>query len=111
MRYLASPQVAQAHGFEIAGILLADQELTHDPLHVTIVGGKNDSAARALFQEALSAPTGYKRIEWWDPSQGPLPNGDVQYPALGHAAAFVCTNGACSSPMTTVDALAKSLAR
>jgi uncharacterized protein YyaL (SSP411 family) len=100
MRFLSTPQIALSRTLGIAGILLANSELSTDPLHVTVVGKKSDPAARALFKEALKAPTGYRRIEWWDPSQGPLPRTDVEYPELPKAAAFICTGNACSSPMT-----------
>jgi uncharacterized protein len=52
-----------------------------------------------LFQAALRYPYGYKRLEWWDAREGPLPNPDVQYPELKRAAAFVCTNITCSRPI------------
>jgi uncharacterized protein len=41
----------------------------------------------------------YKRLEWLDPADGPLPNADVEYPELERAAAFVCTQNSCSAPV------------
>ena len=99
MRYLATPEVARKPKVFVAGILLADTELASEPAHVTVVGGKNDSAARALFQAALCYPGSYKRIEWWDPAEGPLPFMDVEYPVLKKPAAFTCLDGRCSSPI------------
>ena len=99
MRFLATPQVAKSRGGMEAGILLANLENSTEPLHVTVVGKKDDPAAAALLRAALASPTGYKRVEWWDAAEGPLPNPDVQYPPLDSAAAFLCTNGACSSPI------------
>ena len=81
-----------------AGILLAEAELTSDPVHLTIVGRKDDPKAQAMFATALRYPSTYRRVEWWDRREGALPNRDVQYPELSSAAAFVCTNGACSLP-------------
>ena len=78
---------------------LADLELSRPPLHLTIVGHKNDPAAETLFQAALRYPASYKRLEWWDRVEGQLPNPDVQYPELNRAAAFICTNRACSPPI------------
>jgi hypothetical protein len=109
MRFLSTPQIARSRNLWIAGMLLANEELQTDPLHVTVVGKKDDAASKALFMEALKAPTGYSRIEWWDMAQGPLPRGDVEYPQLGNAAAFVCTGNACSSPMTDPSRLAEKL--
>jgi len=85
-----------------AGPLLADHEITTEPLHLTIVGGKSDPIAKDLFDRALRYPSGYKRLEWWDPGQGPagrLPNPDVQYPPLKVSAAFICTSRTCSPPI------------
>jgi len=97
MRYLVTREVALLRRTE-PGILIADMELTTDPVHLTIVGGKDDPSAQALFDSALRYPSAYRRIEWWDRREGPLPNADVQYPELPRAAAFVCTSGACSLP-------------
>jgi len=97
MRYLATPEVAVA--WLSAPVLLAENEYTRPPLHITIVGARKDPSAKTLFQTALSNGPAYERLEWWDPAEGPLPNADVQYPALPHAAAFLCTATACSSPM------------
>jgi len=82
-----------------AGILLADRELRQDPTHITVVGRKNDPQAQALFAAAASFPSTYKRVEWWDHAEGPMPNPDVQYPELDKSAAFVCANKICSSPV------------
>lgn len=97
MRYLASPQIVDSERF-LAGVLLADQELTHEPTHVTVIGHKDDPTARALQQAALQFPAQYRRIEWWDKREGAMPNPDVQYPEFPRPAAFVCTNHACSTP-------------
>jgi uncharacterized protein YyaL (SSP411 family) len=99
MRFLAAPQTLARRRWEVGGLLLADRELDREPLHVVIVGGRDDPAARALFHAAQGWPTGYARIEWYDPAIGPLPRMDVEYPRLARAAAFFCTGGACSSPM------------
>jgi uncharacterized protein YyaL (SSP411 family) len=97
MRYLAAVPVVER--LPAASALLADLELSRSPLHLTIVGHKNDPAAQSLFQAALRYPASYKRLEWWDAAEGKLPNPDVQYPELNRAAAFICTNRACSPPI------------
>ncbi len=76
MKFLSTPAVART--FPVAGVLLANLEFSSDPLHVTIVGHKDDSTARTLFATA---------------------------------AAFVCTQTTCSSPLKSVDALKARLAR
>ncbi|HWE02014.1 MAG TPA: DUF255 domain-containing protein [Tepidisphaeraceae bacterium] len=109
MRYVADPQVAGSRFLFVAGILLADGEVSSEPLHVTIVGKKDDPAARALFTEALKFSDGYFRLEWWDPNGPPLANSDVEFPKLSTAAAFVCSGNACSSPVNKVGDLATKL--
>ncbi len=98
MRYLATEEVATSRLTE-AGILLLAYELATDPTHITIVGGKQDKTSQTLYKQALTYPGSYRRIEWWDKSEGAMPNPDVQYPALPKAAAFACANQRCSLPV------------
>jgi uncharacterized protein len=99
MNYLAVPAVANRRGFQVGGILLADRELNAPPLHITVVGKKDDPAARQLFLAAIAQPATYKRVEGWDQGEGALPNPDVQYPEVEKAAAFICTDRRCSAPI------------
>ena len=111
MRYIATPAVALARNTE-PGVLQAALELANDPTHITIVGAKGDAAAALLYSAALSRPAVYRRIEWWDRAEGNMPNPDVKYPELPRAAAFLCTNGACSAPIhdtAELDRVAKVL--
>lgn len=110
MRYLARPSVATSR-FTEAGILLIDDERVSDPLHLTVVGSKDDPGARRLYEGALPAAGWYKRIEWWDHGEGPLPNPDVRYPQLAKAAAFVCINQRCSLPAFNPQALQDMVSR
>jgi uncharacterized protein YyaL (SSP411 family) len=98
MRFPVTPQIAKE--YTAAGTLLADSELTAQPVHLTVVGHKDAADARELFRIALQFPSAYKRVEWWDKREGTLPNADVEYPELSRAAAFVCTERSCSSPIT-----------
>lgn len=107
--YLALPDVARR--FNSGGVLLADAELRADPVHVTVVGGRNEPGAKELLRAALALPTAYKRVEQWDPGDGPLPRADVTYPRLGRPAAFLCTDGRCSSPAYTPSELSQRLER
>ena len=111
MRYLAAPAIIQSQGFSTSGILLADREMGAEPAHLTVVGGKQDPSARALFASALRGAPDFARIEWFDSREGALPNADVQYPDLPRAAAFVCANGSCSIPMESPAQFAKKLAQ
>ena len=95
----------------LPGVLLADQELSHEPTHITIVGGKDDPAAASLHNAGRAYPAIYKRIDWWDKREGALPNPDVQYPALDTAAAFACTNRICSLPAFSPQELTETVDR
>jgi len=98
MRYLVAPEIAKF--LPTGGTLLANLEFATDPIHITVVGHKDDPAAQALFRAGASYPSGYLRAEWWDTAEGRLPNPDVQYPELKNAAAFICTGNTCSSPIS-----------
>lgn len=108
MKYAATDKVALGTSTE-PGVLIADSELGHDPLHMTIVGPKGDKAAKALYLAALAHPAPYKRLEWWDKKEGPMPNPDVQYPELSRPAAFICTNKRCSLPIFAPEGIAKTI--
>lgn len=99
MHYLTSDEVIGKQRF-LAGIISADQELAIEPAHVTVIGSKADPVARQLYVAARALPLGYLRLDWWDRSEGPLPNPDVDYPELDKAAVFACANQICSLPMT-----------
>jgi hypothetical protein len=101
MRYVGVPRIAQA--FPAAAVLLADYEFTQAPMHLTVVGHKDDPAAQTLFLATLRMPSGYRRIEWWDDREGPLPHSEVEYPKLDKAAAFVCSERTCSKPIFAPD--------
>ncbi|MEO6785665.1 MAG: hypothetical protein ABI318_05980, partial [Chthoniobacteraceae bacterium] len=111
MRYLASPVVVELQGYGTSGILLADRELRTEPAHITVVGGKDDPAARALFSAALRSAPPMSCIEWFDHREGPLPRSDVEYPTLDTAAAFLCADGSCSRPMNAPGELAEKLSK
>ncbi len=100
MGYLASPPVLDAYGF-LPDVLLAEAELKNEPVHVTIVGAKDDPRSAALYAGALVYPLAFKRAEWWDKREGKLTNPDVDYPDYPDGpAAFACTRNYCSLPVT-----------
>jgi hypothetical protein len=100
MRYLVGFSKAAPEQLR-AEILSADRELAAAPIHITIVGGKSDPAARDLHTAALRYPSDYLQIDWWDRDEGQLPNPEIHYPQLDRAAAFACTASACSMPVFT----------
>jgi len=96
---------------EIGGVLLADEEMRSDPMHLTVVGSKLDGTAAALFQASQREGSWYKRVEWWDKDEGPLPHDDIQYPDRQDAAAYVCSNQVCSAPIRRPEDVARFLER
>lgn len=93
------------------GVILAGEELATEPPHFTVVGGKSNGVAQELFAATRKVPATYVRREWWDRSEGPMPNPDVQYPALPKAAGFVCANRRCSLPIFSTDELTSRIAQ
>ena len=111
MGYLASPPILDAYGF-LPDVLLAEEELRNEPIHVTVVGPKDDARSVALFAGALRYPLAYKRAEWWDKREGKLANQDVDYPDFPDGpAAFACTRTFCSLPVTDPAAIPAQIDR
>jgi len=101
MRYLAAESVALAP--LSAGILLANQDMTEAPLHVTVVGSRSSQDSVALHTAALRTIASHELIEVRDPGDpSPLPT-NVTYPQLKRPALFLCTARACSSPVFRAD--------
>ena len=109
MRFLAAPELSEQFSFQ-PSILLADYELNTAPVHITVIGAKEDAAARELFDAARDYPASYMLLDWWDRNEGPLPNNSIVYPELDRAAAFVCSNNACSLPLFAADEIAPMVA-
>jgi uncharacterized protein len=80
-----------------------------EPLHVTVVGRRDDPAARSMFAAANRAPTAYRLVEWWDRREGPPPRGESIFPDLDRSSAYLCANGACSAPIADAAALSGRL--
>jgi len=98
MRYLAASSIALRP--LSAGILLAADDESKSPLHITIVGAPQEARAAALHVAALRALTSHELIEWRDPAdRNPLPT-NISYPNFNHPALFLCTATSCSSPTT-----------
>ena len=111
LRWLLAPAAIDGRSFYVAGLLQAEAEARTDPVHVAIVGPKDDPAAQAMFTAALRLPDSYKLVEWWDRREGAPPRGEDIYPQLERSAAFLCANGACSSPILSESALSARLAK
>jgi uncharacterized protein YyaL (SSP411 family) len=97
MRYLAADSVALSP--LSAGILLANQDATEAPIHVTVLGPLSSPDAIALHTAALRSIASHELIEVRDPSDPSSLPTSVVYPRLNRAALFLCTARACSSPI------------
>jgi hypothetical protein len=75
-----------------ASTRIADEELSIEPTHMTIVSHKEAPRARELHTLARALSARYMRPEWLDLREGKLPNPDVEYPDLGEPAALACSN-------------------
>lgn len=98
MKYLSAFAASAPDQFR-PDILLADLELSVAPIHITIVGHKDDPRAGALHAAAVRYPTDYLQVDWWDRREGKLPDPSITYPELKQPAAFACTANACSTPV------------
>ena len=110
MRYLTSDKIINLRRF-LVGIILADDSIAVEPAHITIIGSKGDARAQQLHRAALKLPIDYRRIDFWDLSEGPMPNPDITYPKLDKAAAFACANQICSLPVFEAAELEKAVKR
>lgn len=72
MRFPGQEDITTARLTE-AGILLIDEELATDPIHITVIGDKKDALAKNLFIAALNKISWFKGVEWWDRKEGNLP--------------------------------------
>ena len=99
LRFAGAPEIAKARLSSVGGLLLAGQELAADPLHIAIVGKRDDANAKKLFETALGCSVIYKQVEWIDPSdKTSFPDAAI-YPDLAQSAAYLCANRACSAPV------------
>jgi hypothetical protein len=101
MRYLAAESVATEP--LSAGILLANEDASEAPIHVTVVGTASSRESVALHDAALRSIASHELIEIRDPAdRSPVPT-NVTYPQLNRPALFLCTATACSSPVFDAD--------
>ena len=100
MGYLASPAILDAYGF-LPDVLLAEEELRNEPVHVTIVGAKDDPRSAALYA-AASPIRCHKRAEWWDKREGswPIPTSTIRiFPTAPPPSPARATSARCPSPI------------
>jgi uncharacterized protein YyaL (SSP411 family) len=88
----------------VGGYLLAGMEVQGDPLHVAVVGPKDDTGGRDLFLAAIGAPVWYKQIDWLTTTDHTFLAGEVNS-KVSRPAAYLCSHQACSPPVFDSTAL------
>jgi uncharacterized protein YyaL (SSP411 family) len=97
LRFVLAAGVAERR--PTAGVLIAADEVPSEPLQLTVVGGKDDARAAALFAAAAADPCVYKTVEWDDAREGALPSG-ASPASPGVPLLLICRSGRCSAPVT-----------
>ena len=95
--YIMTPAVMAANSPDV--VLLAEDRVANHPIHIVIVGSKNDTQAKDLYKTALEYSTFFSRVDWWDRKEGPMQNSDAEYAVLERSAAYVCYGFHCSFPI------------
>lgn len=103
MRFLASPSTTAERRFLI-GLLLADRELSSDPVQITVIGERRHERAQRLFAAALQGAARYRHIRWLSPKDS------EKYPSQPAPAAYLCADGTCSPPILKPRELVRALA-
>lgn len=90
---LGAAKTIDAEGRFVGTYLLAVEEALMPTVDITVVGDLDDGGTtRALFDAALAFPEPRGVLEVSAPG--------VRYPAIGKPAVYLCTETACSSPIT-----------
>lgn len=116
---LAAEQVVNAfapslahHGLFASTLLLAADDLLHEPAHVTVVGSAGDPRSTALHQTALSTYRPDKIISHIrDGTEGdPIPDAvRAMFTQSPEPAAYVCAGTACALPTSDPQQLAETI--
>ncbi len=68
------------------------------PVHIVIVGSREDEKTMRLFQEGLKLYAPGKIVRLLDPNIDSLEIGEITFPRLNEATAYICTDVICSEP-------------
>jgi uncharacterized protein YyaL (SSP411 family) len=82
----------EKEGRIVGQLLLALEAVLHPIVDVTVVGRADDPRVHALHLAALRYPEPRAVIELGKPGE--------RYPDIGKAAVYLCTESACSTPIT-----------
>ncbi|MGB0911413.1 MAG: thioredoxin domain-containing protein [Nitrospirales bacterium] len=68
------------------------------PVHIVVVGIREDENTMQLFQEGLQLYAPGKIVRLLDPDVHSLKIGEITFPRLKKATAYICTDTICSQP-------------
>ncbi|HVR85808.1 MAG TPA: DUF255 domain-containing protein [Planctomycetota bacterium] len=108
MRFLSSPDVALTRGMMTAGILMAERELSAEPLKITVVGRRGDPGAESLLREGRRVADPCVVVELQDEAESKKAGA---YPMKDRPSAYVCTADACKGPNFTIEEIRSAVAR
>jgi len=69
------------------------------PVHIVIIGNKEDQKAQGLFEEGLRLYSPGKIVRRLDPQHDSLRLGEVTFPRTMGPTAYICTDKLCSAPV------------
>ncbi len=97
---LSSPTIIKSWGRMVGEYLLALEALAYTPIDLTIVGDRDDPRAAALQRAALQLHEPRALLDYSEPG--------ARYPDRGQPAVYLCTDTACSQPITDPAKLAEA---
>lgn len=105
--YLSDEAKLKDQGRFLGNYLMATEEFLNEPLHLLVMGPKDDPKAAALHKAALAYYAPYKILEWQDPKENPEIT--KTYPAFDYPVIYVCGTNRCSSPIADAGDLSAAI--
>lgn len=93
----------------VGSLGLAITRVLQYPVHIVVVGEKQDSSAKFLLKKARQLYVPGKLVRFLDPHVDTLSIGEITFPQSEIAQAFVCTDKLCSSPIQNAEGLSNHL--
>lgn len=78
---------------------LAVDRFVRYPLHIVVVGRRDEGPARRMFARAQEVYAPGKMVRFLDPRHDELALGGVTFPRTAQPTAYVCTDRFCSKPI------------
>ena len=108
---LCTPAGLDAQGRWLGDAILLLEELKSEAPHLVIVGDPADPRTQALTAAAHRGWMPGTAVLRHEPTRLEPINPELSFPRLGMPAAFLCSRGSCSLPLTTPESLTAELAR